>query len=94
MTLLTVPEVAAELRVDESTVRRHIRAGNLPACKPFGVVRVTRTDLDAYLASSTITPPSPRLAPRPQVPAPARSHRPASGGSVRERLRADRKRAA
>lgn len=91
---LTVPEIATELRVDETTVRRHIRSGALRATKPFGVVRVTRTDLDAYLAATVIEPATPRPA-VPTLPAPrSRPRATPPAGSVRDRLRADRKKAA
>jgi excisionase family DNA binding protein len=91
---LTVPEVAAELRVDETTVRRHIRRGDLRATKPFGVVRVARHDLAAYLEQSLIEPDQQRL-PTPAVQAPrSRQRAQPPAGSVRDRLRSDRKRAA
>jgi excisionase family DNA binding protein len=50
--LLTVAEVADELKVAEDTVREWIRAGDLPATRPGGpksrVWRVGRAELDAF----------------------------------------------
>jgi excisionase family DNA binding protein len=44
---LTVREVAAVYRVNEITVRRHIRSGKLRAVKVGGRVRVRQEDADA-----------------------------------------------
>jgi excisionase family DNA binding protein len=49
---LTVAEVAAELHCSEPTVRRRIRAGELPAVRlggPGTAVRVPRAGLQAWL---------------------------------------------
>jgi excisionase family DNA binding protein len=48
--VLTVAEVAAELKVTDVTVRRLIRAGRLAAYRSSytGALRVTREALDAY----------------------------------------------
>jgi excisionase family DNA binding protein len=46
---LTIPETAAELRVSPATVRRRIKAGELPAYQPGGpgsAVRIERSVLD------------------------------------------------
>lgn len=43
--LLTVPEVAAELRLSVKTIQRHIRNGLLPAVRIGRAVRITRQDL-------------------------------------------------
>lgn len=51
---LTVAEVAAELACSEPTVRRRIRAGELPAVQlggPGSAVRIPRAELDAWLWS-------------------------------------------
>ena len=51
---LTVAEVAAELACSEPTVRRRIRAGELPAVQLGGTrcrVRIPRAWLDAWLWS-------------------------------------------
>ena len=93
--LLTVPEVAAELRADETTVRRYIRDGKIRACKPCGNLRVARGDLDAYLESTVVQPLEQRAsAPPPRAPRSPRSRALPSSGSVRDRLKEDRQRAA
>lgn len=51
--LLTVPEVATELRVSRMSVYRWIHAGVLPAARVgASSIRVTRADLDAYIAAA------------------------------------------
>lgn len=47
--LLTVPEVAALMRVTRQAVDKWIKAGHLPALKIAGTVRVRRADLEAAL---------------------------------------------
>jgi excisionase family DNA binding protein len=51
--LLTVPEVAATLRLHPDTVRRWLRAGQLPALNLGGRrgYRVRQSELDRFLAS-------------------------------------------
>lgn len=51
-TLLTVPEVAAQLRVNDSTVRRLAASGALKGYKPATHWRFTQADVDAYLEES------------------------------------------
>jgi excisionase family DNA binding protein len=49
---LTVPQVAEELQVTVDTVRRWIRAGELPALLTGGQktgYRIARADLDAFI---------------------------------------------
>ena len=46
---LTVREVAAIYKVNEITVRRHIRNGKLRAVKIGGRVRVRKEDADAFV---------------------------------------------
>ncbi len=46
---LTVREVAAIYKVNEITVRRHIRSGKLRAVKIGGRVRVRKDDADAFV---------------------------------------------
>lgn len=53
--LLTVPEVAAQLRVDPATVRRWITIGRLPATKPGRDYRVTQEAVDQLAAGSLVT---------------------------------------
>ncbi len=62
--LLTVPEIAKELRVTEVTVRTWIRAGQLPALRAgMRGYRVRRSALDQMLALNQPAPP-----PRPGEP--------------------------
>jgi excisionase family DNA binding protein len=51
--LMTVPEVAATLRLHPDTVRRWLRAGQLPAVNLGGRrgYRVRRSELDRFLAA-------------------------------------------
>ena len=67
--LLTVRQVAQRLAVDDSTVRRLIQRGNLPAVK-VGGVRVRPEELEAFIEASRITPPQP-------APTPTRATKPA-----------------
>jgi excisionase family DNA binding protein len=55
--LLTVHEVAAELRVHEATVRRWIEAGDLRAQR-LGKrsIRIGRIELDRFIAASGTQP--------------------------------------
>lgn len=46
--LVTVGEIAAELRVGKQTVYRLIQVGELPAVRIGGQIRVTEADLGAY----------------------------------------------
>ena len=57
---LTLPEVAALLRIGERTAYDLARAGRIPAAKVGGQWRIRRTDLDAWLArgGEAGTPPS------------------------------------
>lgn len=51
---LTVADVAAELACSEPTVRRRIRAGEIPAVRlggPGSAVRIPRAGLEAWLWS-------------------------------------------
>ena len=47
--LLTVEEVAAHLRLNHYSVRRHIRSGRLKAIRVGGRIRVRRQDLESFL---------------------------------------------
>lgn len=66
---LTVREVAAIYRVNEITVRRHIRSGKLRAVKIGGRVRVRREDAEglAQPAGATAAGAAAVLAPAPEV---------------------------
>lgn len=48
MDMMTVAEVAEQLRVDESTIRRQIRAGQLPATRVGRQYRISRVEFLAY----------------------------------------------
>lgn len=50
---LTVPEIAAELRVSKMTVYRLVNDRELPSIRIGRSVRVRRTDLDHYIANAT-----------------------------------------
>lgn len=51
--LLTVGDVASELRVSRSTVHRLIRRGELRAHALGAQYRITRADLAAYLRAAS-----------------------------------------
>ncbi len=53
--LLDVETVAFRLRVSSKKVRREIAKGALPAHKLGHLIRVTETDLGAYLAARLVT---------------------------------------
>ena len=50
--LLTVAEIAAELKMNQQTIRNWIDSGYLPAIRIGRRVRVKRSDFDALLESS------------------------------------------
>lgn len=52
--LLTVAEVAGELRVSTMTVYRLIQGGELPAFRIGKNYRIKRADLDAYLQAGAV----------------------------------------
>ncbi|MFN2556945.1 MAG: helix-turn-helix domain-containing protein [Nitriliruptorales bacterium] len=52
--LLTVSEVAADLRVSNMTVYRLIRGGQLPALRVGRNYRIRRADLEAYLRAGSV----------------------------------------
>jgi len=52
---MTAPEVAADLRISESTVRRLIRQRDLPALPIGGQYRVDGDALEARIAAATTT---------------------------------------
>lgn len=57
MNYMTVAEVAGDLRVDESTVRRLIRAGQLPATRVGRQYRIAPADLAEYKKRSEVPTP-------------------------------------
>lgn len=52
--LLTVSEVAGDLRVSNMTVYRLIRGGQLPALRVGRNYRIRRADLEAYLRAGSV----------------------------------------
>lgn len=50
--LLTLDEVAKELRVGRTTVKKLIAAGKLRRIKIENCTRIARADLEAYLAGA------------------------------------------
>lgn len=53
--LLTVPEAAAQLRVDPATVRRWITIGRLPASKPGRDYRIQAAHVAQLLHGQLVT---------------------------------------
>lgn len=49
-TLMTIEEVAADWRVNRSTVWRKIKSGELPVVRIGGRTLIRRTDKDAFIA--------------------------------------------
>jgi excisionase family DNA binding protein len=54
--LLTVAEVAAQLRVSTMTIYRLIRSGELPAVRVGRNYRVRADELEAYLEGQVVDP--------------------------------------
>lgn len=94
--LLTVAQVSELVQLDETTIRRAIKRGELQASKPAGQIRIAPDDVDQWLEATRVEPQTIAPAPRITAPSAPRAPRPAhpAAGSVRARLRADRKRAA
>lgn len=91
--LLTVAQVAAQVQLDETTVRRAIRRGELEASKPAGQIRIAADAVDRWLEETKVLPPVdvPR-APKPRAPRISRpSSGPTSGSSFRDKVRNERK---
>lgn len=53
---LTIQQAALELQVAERTVRRWIKSGDLVAHRLGSLVRIDRSDLDAFLHSRRSAP--------------------------------------
>lgn len=62
--LLTVPEIAAELKLNQQTIRNWIDQGKLPANRMGRRVRVRREDFEALLAQSATVRERPDSKPR------------------------------
>lgn len=48
----TTKEVAALLRVNLATLQKHIRAGNVKTCRPFGLTRISAAEVDRLTSES------------------------------------------
>jgi excisionase family DNA binding protein len=77
--MLTIPEVAADCRISQKSVRRAIAEGELEAVKLRSRIRITREAFDAWLANQKR--PTTRPKPRPAPPR-ARASRPKKPPSV------------
>jgi excisionase family DNA binding protein len=53
--LMTVSEVAADLKASEKTVRRRIAAGELPVIRDGRMIRIRPKDYRRYLISKLVT---------------------------------------
>lgn len=89
--LLSVADVAAAVGLSEYTIRAKVRAGDIPACKLAGRIRIRPDDLAAWVDAGRVRPAAapPRVAtpaPRPRAPRPV--------GTAREAIRASRRQAA
>ncbi len=54
--LLTIPDIAALLRISRTTVYRLVEARKIPFVRVGGLVRFTKTDIERYLRGSHIDP--------------------------------------
>ncbi|MDR0473456.1 MAG: helix-turn-helix domain-containing protein [Treponema sp.] len=54
MTLLNIKEAGKELRLAPITVRRRVRAGEIPYRKMGGRIFFTETDLQTYLEAAAV----------------------------------------
>lgn len=89
--LLTIPQVAGLVQLDETTIRRAIRRGDLTASKPCGQLRVHPDDFDAWLADTRVQPT--RDIPRAPAPRGPRLVSTSSGparSSFRDKVRQER----
>ena len=53
---MKIPEVAQLLGLSEKTVRRRVKAGEIPSVFIGGVYRISRADLDEYLQLARVRP--------------------------------------
>lgn len=93
--LLTVPEVAEHVQLDETTVRRAIRRGELVASKPCGQLRISPDAVTEWLEQTRVQRPVeiPR-APAPRAPRTVPSRLPGPRSSFRDKARQQRREAA
>jgi excisionase family DNA binding protein len=56
--LASIPEAFNYTRLSESTIRRAIKNGELPASKICGRIRIRWTDIEAFIARGTVAPSS------------------------------------
>lgn len=56
MDLMTVEEIAEQLRVSKMTVYRMVNSGTLPSMKIGNSIRVEREALEKYLAGAVYIP--------------------------------------
>ena len=54
MTLLDIKQASMELRLAPITVRRRVRAGEIPYRKMGGRIFFTETDLQTYIESAAV----------------------------------------
>jgi excisionase family DNA binding protein len=59
----TIPEVARILRVSDQSVRRWIKAGELPATKPGKEYRIGHANLEEFLRARELRPKAPSRSP-------------------------------
>jgi excisionase family DNA binding protein len=95
--MLTVQEAADLVRLTQWAIYRAIARGDLVAYKPGGRLRISEDDLEAWLEATRVSPSQPTATrgPPPVVPPPAlarSSGGPHSDGSLRARVRANRRR--
>lgn len=89
--LLTLLQVAELVQLDETTVRRAIKRGDLEASKPCGQIRVHPDAVERWLDENKIVPPVdvPR-APAPRAPRLTAMPVGPQRGSFREKVREER----
>ncbi len=67
-TMLTIEEVADQLKVSVMTVRRMVGRGEIPAYAIGGQWRFKEAEVQAYIDSQRVTPNRPKNATRPARP--------------------------
>ena len=64
---MKIPEVAQLLGLSEKTVRRRVKAGEIPSVFIGGVYRISRADLDEYLEFARVRPGKAEALPSSQL---------------------------